>query len=325
MMRNQRTRVGFFEIISTYFVKMYYNYLYDEAVKKTKASNNLSITLNDEYRKAIVAFKESLTRNPKYYYDTVKDIWATFQLVSPITLPDFIDTVVKLFIPESYHEDLINEKLRDRYMGNLLLTMVSEFSTRINEVYVDKITNEKDRGKYLINQLQDDFNNILEIIRTNMSQKLTGQAIKSNASMPVEAFNKMKLLLATAIDAKNDAEMEVQNLKNKLAATNEYKKKIMQLETENSSLKTELAKYKKKSVSEYIDATAKTLENNKKVNISTRPDNIIHTAADNGNSKKTLSSFITNDDVEVEDDDDDAPLNAKQAFAKRQSIKANQK
>jgi hypothetical protein len=119
--------------------------------------------------------------------------------------------------------------------------------------------------------------------------------------------------------------MEVQNLKNKLAATNEYKKKIMQLETENSSLKTELAKYKKKSVSEYIDATAKTLENNKKVNISTRPDNIIHTAADNGNSKKTLSSFITNDDVEVEDDDDDAPLNAKQAFAKRQSIKANQK
>lgn len=310
MLRNQGTRVGFFEIISTYFVKIYYNYLYEEALKKTQTSSNISINIIDEYRKSIVAFKDGLTKNHKYYYDTVKDIWATFQVVSPITLNEFVDTVVKLFIPDSYHDELINEKLRDRYMGNLILTMVSEFSTRINEIYADKITNDKYRGRALINSLQDDFNNILEIIRTNMNQKITNQAVKSTEVIPVEAFNKMKFLLTSAIEAKNKAESEVQELKNKLAATNEYKKKISSLENEILNLKSELAKYKKKAVSNYIENVPKQPIINEQ---PVRVDNIKNI----DDNKSQLASFISEND----DTEEDEPVNAKQAFAKKQATK----
>jgi hypothetical protein len=348
MLRNQGTRMGYFEIISTYFNKIYYNYLYEDAANKTKKSNNISTNIVDEYRNRIVAFNEAIKTDQKYYYDTLKDLWETFRLVSPITLPEFIDTVVKLFIPESYHEQLLNEHLRDRYMGNILITIISEFSTLINKSYINKITNEKLRSKKLIIELQDDFNNVLEIIRNNMNQKITNQSIKSNESVPIESYNKMKMLLAKVIEAKNNGDAEIQELKNKLALTNEYKKKILALESEINDLKLKLNNQKKRTVSEYINnipradnISIKEPENDKLTKNRSDSDNDKPTKnkPDNENDKLTkhkidpekekpakepepeksmLSAFITDDD-----EDADEHLTAKEAFAKKQLMKKN--
>jgi hypothetical protein len=231
------TRVGFFELISTYFVRIFYTHIYDETIKKVKSSNNIGSNLIEEYRAGIRAFKTAISTNERYYSETVKDLWQTFHLISPITLPELIDNIVKFFIPESFHRQLINESLRDKWMAKIMINMVGEFSVRINTMYVEKIINEKDRTPNLIHQLQDDFNQILETMRFEQHQKLTNQAVQPISAVPKATYDKMKELVLLAKSAKESAEREVERLRAELFAAEREIRLLKSIDLRNEEIK----------------------------------------------------------------------------------------
>lgn len=236
------TKDGYFEMISTYFVKIYYNYLYDEAVKVVKNSSSTNTNMPNEYRSTLRAFKDGVSKDPKYYYRTIKDICQEFQKISPIMLVEFVDNVVKLFIPDQFHKDLMNEKLRDQWMYNIVIQMIDKFNYKINNIYVDKIIDEKQRNKELINILQDEFNNILEIIRTDIHIKLTNPSHTGVSMGTYEKLKKEVILLKEELEKSKKIKKDVidkeQEIKNNIKQIEQLENVIKKLTKENKRLLT---------------------------------------------------------------------------------------
>ena len=215
------TKDGYFEMISTYFVKIYYKYLYEEAINKTKNNKSMATTIAEEYRSALRAFKDGITKNQNYYYSTIKDIHQEFQKITPATsLTDFIDTVVKIFIPSSFHNNLINDNLRDRWMYKIMCDIIDKFNNKINTSYVDKVIDDKERNTKLINLLQDEFNCILELVKTETHIQLTNQ--DSTSVISAETYERLEKKARRIIMEKNDKIEHLQKRCEELTRQNDH-------------------------------------------------------------------------------------------------------
>lgn len=127
------TTISVFQIVGAYFVDVYYNHLYTEAIKFKTEGKVASVT--EGYRHSTFAFLTALDNKAKgykseHYNKLIQGIneyfifWTTY---STLTLSECIDKIVREFIPADYFASLNKEQKRN-ILRSVLIDSIREFT-----------------------------------------------------------------------------------------------------------------------------------------------------------------------------------------------------
>jgi hypothetical protein len=175
-----RETIVTYEVISTYFVDLYYNHLYLEA-KKLRVNNSVT-SVTEGYKHALNAFLKSMEK-PELYKKCLSSLHQYF-IDSGFDglFGNFIERITKEFIPNDYYETVTNKQ---RYA---ILRLVL---TQANKMYIDKIVrkyiymiidNHSDIDN--IQLLKNDFNDLLFLEREGMYHRFVATKTKTNKRQP---------------------------------------------------------------------------------------------------------------------------------------------
>jgi hypothetical protein len=201
-----------FEIMSAYYVDIFYNHLYIEA-KKLKATGNVA-SITEGYKHTLNAFLKGLD-NPKLYKKSIVGMHHYFISIgyASISFAKCIDRLTKEFIPLDYFASLtVTQK-----MGVLRMVLnqsLKMFIKKIVDDHMAKIIDfhmEKDNVRILQDELIDCF--ILE--REGMYQRFIAENTKTNKNETVNRLlaEKMQTEIKRLVREKYDQQKQILILK----------------------------------------------------------------------------------------------------------------
>lgn len=143
------TTISVFQIVGAYFVDVYYNHLYTEAIKFKTDGKVASVT--EGYRHATFAFLTALDNKakgykPEHYNKLIQGIneyfvfWTTY---SSLTLSECIDKIVREFIPADYFASLNKEQKRN-ILRSVLIESIREFTKIVIGEFLGAIIDNHD-------------------------------------------------------------------------------------------------------------------------------------------------------------------------------------
>jgi hypothetical protein len=165
-----------FEIISSYFIDIYYNHLYIEA-KKLKTNRHVK-SITDGYKHALNAFLQGI-ENPKLYKKTLMGIHNYFSTTGiNLTFSECLERINEAFIPKDY----ISSVSKQQKLAVLQLVINNSNKSFIQKLVRDFlgsiIDNHEDVDNIRI--LQDEFIDILIIERENIYNRFIVSKTKPN-------------------------------------------------------------------------------------------------------------------------------------------------
>lgn len=250
--------IEIFEIMSAYFVDIFYNHLYIEA-KKLKASGNVA-SVTEGYKHTLNAFLKGL-ENPKLYKKSIVGIHHYFITVgfASISFAKCVDKLTQEFIPTDYFNSLtVTQK-----MGVLRMVLnqtIKNFIRKIVDEHMAKIIDyhtEKDNVRILQDELIDCF--ILE--REGMFQRFIAENTKTNKNETVNRLlaEKMQIEIKRLVKEKYEQQKQIIALKkmllNKKTGDNKIREYIGNLRSEIESLKKKEKPQKNSSSNEFVIQT----------------------------------------------------------------------
>lgn len=151
-------QVTVFDVIGSFFVEIYYNHLYNLAVRKVRDIHS-DTSITRLYRSHVMIYTEALVKEGKAYNDTVAKLHIYFREHTRFrfyTLVEFIEHVVKYFVPEDYVPAL-RSRDQDEILSQVICDLVKRLSVRVTlpEVIVQVIDQRKQRGRETVAVLQD--------------------------------------------------------------------------------------------------------------------------------------------------------------------------
>jgi hypothetical protein len=166
-----------YEIMSAYYVDIFYNHLYSEA-KKMKATGNVS-SITEGYKHALNAFLKSLN-NPKLYKKSIVGIHHYFMNIgfASISFSKCIDRITTEFIPTDYFHSLTTTKK----MGVIRLVLnqsIKNFIRKVVDEHIGKIIdfhNDVDNVRIL----QDDLIHCFMVEREGMFHRFISNKTQTN-------------------------------------------------------------------------------------------------------------------------------------------------
>lgn len=322
-----------YEIISAYYVDIFYNHLYIEA-KKMKANNNVA-SITEGYKHTLSAFLKSLN-NPKLYKKSIVGMHHYFMNIgfASISFSACIDRLTKEFIPTDYFQSLTMTK-KMGIVRMVLTQAIKNFIRKIVDDHIGKIIdyhNEPDNVRILQDDLIDCF--ILE--REGMYQRFISNQTRTNKNDNVDRMvsEKMQLEIKRLVKEKYEQQKQIITLKklflkkkneenktNELIANLQNQIKILE-EKNNFYIQTQKSfesRYREKSpirgqilsTNEIVDVNA---ENNINEIVDVNADVAEHQISTKPRKLKTLKigkmrktpvnvkSEIINDDIKSDDD-----------------------
>jgi hypothetical protein len=256
------TTLNVFEVLSSYYVDIYYNHLYLEA-KKAKASGTVS-SITEGYKMTLDAFLSGMNKQ-KLYKKAVQGFYAKFLSVgiTSISFSSCISQIVKELIPTDYFDSVDNHQ-QSQILHISLNNVIKNFTNKIVTEHMSSIIdNHKEIDNVRV--LQDDMIDLFLLERERMYQKFmlvqTGQVgdgaqlsmykkLLKNMQTEIKKLIKEKYELKTKLNAINvdsaklsQYEDIVTKLKSHITRTKlitdasilQYKTKIQQLIKHNSS------------------------------------------------------------------------------------------
>lgn len=234
-----------FEIMSAYYVDIFYNHLYIEA-KKLKASGNVS-SVTEGYKHTLNAFLKGLD-NPKLYKKSIVGIHHYFISIgfASISFAKCIDRLTKEFIPLDYFSSLtVTQK-----MGVLRMVLNQSLKSFIKKIVDDHLAKiidfhtERDNARILQDELIDCF--ILE--REGMYQRFIAENTKTNKNETVNRLiaEKMQSEIKRLVKEKYEQQKQILILKkiiiNRKNSDGKNNEIIGELQGEISLLKQKILK-----------------------------------------------------------------------------------
>jgi hypothetical protein len=137
--------ISVYQIVGAYFIDVYYNHFYTEAVKFRNAGQVPNIT--EGYRHATFAFitaidnKSTKTYKVKHYNQLLTGINEYFKLwtsFSTLTLSECIDKIVNEFVPDDYSQTLSKEQKRS-ILRMILIDVLRKFTKIVTTEYLQLI------------------------------------------------------------------------------------------------------------------------------------------------------------------------------------------
>ncbi len=127
------TTISIFQIVGAYFIDVYYNHLYTEAIKFRTDGKVASVT--EGYRHATFAFLSAIDNKSKAYkaehynklLQGINEYFITWTNFSSLTLSECIDKIVREFVPADYFASLNKEQKRN-ILRSVLIDSIREFT-----------------------------------------------------------------------------------------------------------------------------------------------------------------------------------------------------
>lgn len=143
------TTISTFQIVGAYFVDVYYNHLYTEAIKFKTDGKAASKT--EGYRHATFAFLSALDNKakgyrPENYNKLLQGIYEYFVFwtqFSSMTVSECIDKIVREFVPADYFASLAKEQKRN-ILRQILIESIREFTKIVIGEFLGAIIDNHD-------------------------------------------------------------------------------------------------------------------------------------------------------------------------------------
>lgn len=220
-----------YEIMSAYFVDIFYNHLYTEA-KKLKVNGAVG-SITEGYKHTLNAFLKGLT-NPNLYKKSIIGIHHYFITIgfASISFSACIDKLTKEFIPTDYFNSLTSTQK----MGVFRMVInqsVKNFIKKIVDEHMVKIIDhhqEKDN----VRLLQDDFIDCLILEREGMYQRFIATQTKTNKNETVNRLlaEKMQNEIKRLVKEKYEQQKQLVYLKKAYLSKKESENKLNELVNE---------------------------------------------------------------------------------------------
>ena len=233
-----------FEIMSAYYIDIFYNHLYNEA-KKLKVSGSVS-SITEGYKHTLNAFLKSLS-NPNLYKKSLSGLHHYFITIgfASVSYAKCIDKITSEFVPTDYFNSLtFTQKI-----GVLRLVLnqsMKSFIKKLVDEHMSKIIDyHKDTDN--VRLLQDEFIDCLILEREGFYQRFIASQTTTNKNETVNRLlaEKMQVEIKRLLKEKYDQKKQILILKkaymmkkeneNKLnEIIGELKNKIHRLEADNN-------------------------------------------------------------------------------------------
>ena len=220
------------QILSTYFVNVYYNEIYLR-IKELKSVNK-GDKLRDSYRQGVTMYFRSLKNKPVYYKKVIMgihDLHNKFKSLSTLRLRDCIDSVCKEFVAKEAYDQMTDSQ-RQGIVRKVILDVNACFIDHIFNNRLDSIINEH-KHKENAGVLREEFIDMLLLEREKLLNDYYGVVVGGNKRnlLSNEMGEKLKSMLTEAVKQKvialkrlqqaerhnKELQGEVDNLKAQLA------------------------------------------------------------------------------------------------------------
>ena len=237
------------EIISAYFVDLYYNHFYSEAVfQKTKGKVD---SVTDGYKHAVKAhlksfnnqelYKKTVSGIHKYYYTTTR--------YSTITFSECINEITSQFVPEEFFEVMTGNQ-KDAILRTILIDSVTQFSSDILCSRILDIIIDSHDDTSVARTMQDKMVEALMFQREKMFQNFFVSGNRKQ-STDYAVINKMKKEMVRLVKENHSAVSKHQDIKSKalklIDIIRNKDKQLNELKTQNQKLNEELKQHREPS------------------------------------------------------------------------------
>lgn len=137
--------ISVYQIVGAYFVDIYYNHLYSEAIKMKNDGKVPTIT--EGYRHASFAFLSAIDKQSKTMYKVehynqllkgINEYFHTWTHHSTLTLSECIDSIVREFVPDDYYASLDKDQKRN-ILRTILINVIRAFTKVVVTEYIVSI------------------------------------------------------------------------------------------------------------------------------------------------------------------------------------------
>lgn len=217
-----------FEIISAYYVDIFYNHLYNEA-KKFKVSGAVS-SVTEGYKHALNAFLKGLN-NPKLYKKSIAGLHHYYITIgfASISYSKCIDRITTDFVPIDYFNSLtftqkigVFRLIINQSVKNFIKKIVDEHMVKIIDYHVDKDN---------VRLLQDDFIDCLIIEREGFYQRFIATQTKTNKNETVNRLlaEKMQNEIKKLVKEKYEQKHQINLLKKAYMSKKDNENKLNEI------------------------------------------------------------------------------------------------
>jgi hypothetical protein len=227
--------ISTYSIIGAYLVDIYYNHLYNEAIKLKEGRSVQSIT--EGYKYALSAFLSAMNSKSKTYnvksYNVmligINEYFSKWSSFSALTIAECIDKISYEFIPADYYNSLDNIQ-KHNIVYSILTAVIKDFTVAIIDEFLGLIIDNHDDHnniELLKEKIMELFCKQREEMYNNFIKTSTGR----NEFVSIDIANKMrdeikKLTIENQNLKSKISELEVINknqLANSLLVVNKYK------------------------------------------------------------------------------------------------------
>jgi hypothetical protein len=217
-----------FEIMSAYYIDIFYNHLYNEA-KKLKVNGSVS-SITEGYKHTLNAFLKSLS-NPKLYKKSLSGLHHYFITIgfASISYAKCIDRITSEFVPTDYFNSLtFTQKI-----GVLRLILNQSMKSFIKKIVDEHMTKIIDCHKDVDNVriLQDDFIDCLILEREGFYQRFIASQTTTNKNETVNRLlaEKMQVEIKRLVKEKYDQKKQILLLKRAYMQKKESENKLNEI------------------------------------------------------------------------------------------------
>lgn len=264
-------RIGIFDIVGGYFADVFANAIYFN-VKKTATTTKQSI--NDEYRKLIVSYAQSMHDDDALFESTMVNMCKYYNTVNNkstigLTAIEFEDLIISSFIAKEHHQK-IKQVHKKQLLHNIMFEtvnyLVSEIIDRPDEVMAKIFEHDANIGHTLREIAKESIKSQKETIANRLVKDNTPKAsdmdlitrLKSQINQKInelvqtrEDYNKSMILLnaykshSESIKLQlNEAKSDLNNTKSELSGAkfelNNAKSELNRARSELTQTKTDL-------------------------------------------------------------------------------------
>ena len=217
-----------FEIMSAYYIDIFYNHLYNEA-KKLKVSGSVS-SITEGYKHTLNAFLKSLS-NPNLYKKSLSGLHHYFITIgfASISYAKCIDRITCEFVPTDYFNSLtFTQKI-----GVLRLILNQSMKSFIKKIVDEHMTKIIDYHKDVDNVriLQDEFIDCLILEREGFYQRFVASQTTTNKNETVNRLlaEKMQVEIKRLVKEKYDQKKQILLLKKAYMQKKESENKLNEI------------------------------------------------------------------------------------------------
>jgi len=208
------TTLNTFSFLSAYFIDLFYNHFYAQAIRFHR--NKQVSTITDGYKASLDAFLQNINKSDKdLYRDLVHGIHQTFidYGFKGLTYENCIDRIVKEFVPQDYWK-IISFDDKSKILG---IIITNSTKSMIHKIITSHLSDVIDNHNEVENSniWQDEYIHILIMEREKLYQQIINAKTNGGNSENslVQLMGKEILMLS---QQKNEIKQENHDLKKKL-------------------------------------------------------------------------------------------------------------